>query len=45
MLQITYVELDPKSVIPIHRDDCTYFTGKPYTARTFTGMATHIGRS
>ena len=28
VLQMTYVELDPKSVIPIHRDDCTYFTGK-----------------
>ena len=25
MLQITYVELDPKSIIPIHRDDSTYF--------------------
>jgi len=28
VLQMTYVELDPESVIPIHRDDCTYFTGK-----------------
>ena len=25
MLQITYVELGPKSIIPIHRDDSTYF--------------------
>jgi len=25
MLQITYVELEPKSIIPIHRDDSTYF--------------------
>jgi len=28
VLQITYVELAPNSVIPIHRDDCHYFSGK-----------------